>query len=214
MTEKLGPKIRSLSMSLEHFKKDKVFYDAIKHITLSDHNPSDNYFHYLLRAIAFQQLSGKAGATIHGRFLLLFPDQNPEPAFLLELEHEALRGVGLSGQKAGYMKNIADFWLKEDLNNTRIDGMSDEEVLAYLTQIKGVGKWTVEIFLMFGMGRPDLFPLDDLGLQQGIAGIYGLKHLPLKELKKEMVRISDGWRPHRTKAALYVWRWKDEGEFW
>lgn len=202
-------------MNLEYFKKDKVFYDAIKHITLPDYPPSDNYFRYLLRAIAFQQLSGKAGATIHGRFLQLFPDQNPEPDFLLGLEHEALRGVGLSGQKAAYMKNIADFWLKENLTNAKIDRLSDEDILEYLTRIKGVGKWTVEIFLMFGMGRPDLFPLDDLGLQQGIAGIYGLKHLPLKELKKEMERISDGWRPYRTKAALYVWKWKDgEGEFW
>lgn len=198
-------------MSLEHFKKDKVFYDAIKHIALPPTPPSDNYFHYLLRAIAFQQLSGKAGATIHGRFLQLFPGQHPEPAFLLELEHEALRSVGLSGQKAGYMKNIADFWLKEDLTNTKIDTLSDEEILAYLTQIKGVGKWTVEIFLMFGMGRPDQFPLDDLGLQQGIAGIYELQHLSLKDLKKEMTRISDGWSPHRTAAALLVWRWKDGG---
>lgn len=196
-------------MNLEHFKKDKVFYDAIKHITLAPTLPSDNYFHYLLKAIAFQQLSGKAGATIHGRFLQLFPDQNPEPSFLLELEHETLRGAGLSGQKAAYMKNIADFWLKEGLSNTKIDSMSDEQILSYLTQIKGVGQWTVEIFLMFGIGRPDLFPLDDLGLQQGIAGIYGLQHLSLKELKKEMARISDGWSPHRTKAALYVWRWKD-----
>ncbi len=196
---------------MDFFKKDKVFYDAIKHITLPDYTPSDNYFHYLLRAIAFQQLSGKAGATIHGRFLQLFPDQNPEPGFLLELEHDALRGAGLSGQKAAYMKNIADFWLKESLTNAKIDRLGDEDILDYLTQIKGVGKWTVEIFLMFGMGRPDLFPLDDLGLQQGVAGIYGLNHLPLKELKKEMVRISDGWRPHRTKAALYVWRWKDGG---
>ncbi len=198
-------------MSLELFKKDKVFYDAIKHITLPDPAPSDNYFHYLLRAIAFQQLSGKAGATIHGRFLQLFPDQDPEPGFLLGLEHEALRSVGLSGQKAAYMKNIADFWLKESLTNAKIDRLGDEDILDYLTQIKGVGKWTVEIFLMFGMGRPDLFPLDDLGLQQGVAGIYGLKHLPLKELKKEMARISEGWRPHRTKAALYVWRCKDGG---
>jgi DNA-3-methyladenine glycosylase II len=198
-------------MSLEHFKKDPVFFQAIREIKLEPALPAENYFHYLLKAIAYQQLSGKAGATIHGRFLQLFPDQNPEPGFLLGLEHEALRGVGLSGQKAAYMKNIADFWLQEGLNNPKIDAMTDEALLNYLTRIKGVGTWTVEIFLMFGMGRPDLFPLDDLGLQQGLAGIYGLQNLSLKDLKKEMARISEGWRPHRTLAALYVWRWKDGG---
>lgn len=191
------------------FKKDERFYAAIKDIELKPAKSSDNYFHYLLRAIAFQQLSTKAGTTIHGRFLDLFEENNPTPEKVLELEMEQLRAAGLSGRKSEYMKNIAEFWIRHRLENEKLDQMPDDEVLGFLSQIKGVGVWTVEIFLMFGMGRTDLFPLDDLGLQMGIAGIFDLKDLNLRDLKKEMALISLRWSPHRTLAARYVWAWKD-----
>ncbi len=196
-------------MSAELFQHDPILYQAIKHLHFERPKPVDNYFRYLMRAIVFQQLSGKAGATIHGRFLALFPEHSPTPELVLATEQERLRAVGLSNQKASYMRNIADFWIENELSNASLDKLSDEQVMELLIQIKGVGKWTVEIFLMFGMARPDHFPLDDLGLQQGIAKLYQLEHLSLKDLKKEMASISAAWSPHRSLAARYVWAWKD-----
>lgn len=191
------------------FSKDKKFHAAIHTVELEPIVPADDYFNYLIRSVTFQQLSGKAGATIHGRFLGLFGEKPPAPPEVMAKSHEVLRSVGLSNQKATYIRNIAEFWEKERLTKAALDGMDDDALIAYLSSIKGVGRWTVEVFLMFGMGRPDLFPLDDLGIQQGFALIYGLDTKDLKALKAAMMKRSETWRPNRSLAARYIWAWKD-----
>lgn len=167
-------------------------------------------YYNLIRAIVFQQLSGKAASTIHGRFIDLFPDAYPFPEPLLELDLPALRAAGLSRQKATYIQNVAEFFQRENLVGKDLAEMDDETVIRYLTQIKGVGRWTVEMLLMFTLDRPDVFPLDDLGVQQAIQLLYGFEAKG-KPLKKRMLEIAEPWRPYRTYASLYLWRWKDSG---
>ena len=196
--------------AVEHLSRDPILKAIIDRVTLEPILPTDDLYFYLLRAIVFQQLSGKAAATIHRRFLDLFPDGYPHPHLLLEAETATLRSAGLSGQKAGYVQNIARFFTEEKLINKDLSYLSDEELIAYLTQIKGVGKWTVEMLLMFGMDRPDVLPLDDLVIFQAIRNLYELEGNK-RELKVQMTAIAEAWRPFRSTACRYLWRYKDEG---
>ena len=161
----------------------------------------------LLEAITSQQLSGKAATTIFERFLDLFPGRQPTPRRLFALKPERLRTAGLSRQKAGYLHNVATFALRHDLSRAALRRLSDEEIITLLTQIKGVGRWTVEMLLMFPLDRPDVFPLDDLGIQLAIKKLYGLRG-DGRRLHKRMTIIAENWRPHRTLACKYLWRWR------
>lgn len=167
-----------------------------------------NVFEDLVASIIYQQLSVKAADTIFGRFCQLFPSGKPEAGLLPELPLEALRGVGLSQQKAGYVKNVAVFFTENRLLQTDWTTISDEEILQTLTRIKGVGRWTAEMLLMFSLNRPDVFPADDLGIQQGIKRLYGLQEAG-KALRPAMEKIAEPWRPYRSYACYYLWRWKD-----
>lgn len=163
----------------------------------------------LLRSIIGQQLSIKAAQTIWKRFLELFPDEYPYPDKVIAIKTERLRGAGLSAQKAGYLRNIAAFALEDKLRQQHLESMSDEELINHLTQIKGVGRWTAEMVLMFTLGRQDVFPVDDLGIVQGIQKLYGIRTRTKKGLVKKMFAISDQWRPYRTLGCMYIWRSRD-----
>lgn len=164
----------------------------------------------MLRSIVGQQLSGKAAATIHSRFLDLFHNQNPQPGELQNLGLETLRTAGLSRQKAAYLQNVAAFFENENVSEDKLRAMPDDKVIQYLTQIKGVGKWTVEMILMFTLQRPDVLPVDDLGIQNAIAGLYGIEEKG-KALKEKMVEIATPWQPYRSYACYLLWRYKDGG---
>lgn len=168
---------------------------------------TDVYFD-LLESIVSQQLSVKAAATIHGRFVGLFEDGLPHPEKLLALDVPTLRAVGLSNQKAGYMLNVANFFVTEKLHGVDWSTMTDEEIIKRLTAIKGVGRWTVEMILMFTLNRPDILPVDDLGIQNAIKRLYELEETG-KALRIRMVEIAEPWRPYRTHACRYLWKWKD-----
>lgn len=170
--------------------------------------PSRKIYYDLLESIVSQQLSVKAATTIFNRFLLLFPDNYPHPDMLVNIEPERLRSAGLSNQKAAYLQNVARFSLANDLEGHDWDSMDDHEIIRFLTQIKGVGQWTVEMLLMFTLGRPDILPVDDLGIQQGMTKIFNI-NLTGKALKLKMIEVAEPWRPWRTIACRYVWRWKD-----
>ncbi len=159
-------------------------------------------------SIVSQQLSTKVADVIFDRFINLFPDGHPDPKALLGLDDQVLRSVGLSFQKAGYLKNVAQFSLENDLVGHDWSAMTDEEIIQFLTRIKGVGRWTVEMILMFTIGRPDVLPVDDLGIQQGFQKLYGLSETG-RDLKKRMVELAEPWRPHRTVGCRLLWRWKD-----
>jgi len=161
----------------------------------------------LLEAILSQQLSGKAAATIFDRFLALFPRRQPTPRRLRAMSLERLRAAGLSRQKAGYLHNVAAFALRHDLSRAALRPFSDDEIVALLAQIKGVGRWTAEMLLMFPLDRPDVFPVDDLGIQLAMQQLYGLRSRGPR-LRRRLTAIAEAWRPHRTLACKYLWRWR------
>lgn len=194
--------------ALLHLKQHEKLRTLIESIEVPDFTPSRKVYFDLLESIVSQQLSIKAAATIFNRFCALFPDNYPHPDQLSSIETERLRGAGLSNQKATYLQNVAAFSLQYNLENHDWDVMDDENIIDFLTQIKGVGKWTAQMILMFSIGRPDVFPVDDLGIQQAMARLYQLDEKD-KKLKQKMIELAEPWRPYRTIASRYLWRWKD-----
>jgi DNA-3-methyladenine glycosylase II len=155
-----------------------------------------------------QQLSTKVASVIKKRFLALY-DGEPTAQQIVDTSFEKLRSIGMSNAKTGYVQNVARFELEHGMGFDKLEKMSNEEVIGYLTQIKGVGKWTVEMLLMFALCREDLFALDDLGLRQAVTGLYGLKQRKKKTQDAAILKIANQWAPYRTYACLYLWRWKD-----
>lgn len=193
---------------LNHLSRDPLLKSVIESTQVTFPETDGDVYARLIRAIIFQQLSGKAASTIYGRFIDLFPEAYPEPGLLLSKDLATLRSVGLSRQKSGYLHNVAEFFQQEQLMDKDWSDWEDDALLKYLTQIKGVGKWTVEMLLMFTLNRPDILPVDDLGIQQAMQLLYGFEAKG-RHLKEKMEEISEPWRPYRTYASLYLWRWKE-----
>lgn len=168
--------------------------------------PKKNVCLQLCASIMSQQLSTKVAAVIFSRFLGLFKSKSPKPADILEVPHETLRSIGLSNAKALYVKNVGNFFMEHRLTDAKLYKMSNEEVLSLLTQIKGVGQWTVEMLLMFTLARPDVFSTGDLGLQKAIIKLYNVEFTSQKELLEKMNLIAANWSPYRTYACRYLWR--------
>lgn len=194
--------------AIEHLTKDKKFKPYIDRIKLPQRNPSSDVYSGLISSIVSQQLSVKSAATIHGRFIDLFQSDYPHASELLQFTDIEMRSAGLSGQKTKYIRNVANFFGHNELFDYNWSTVSDLEIIDLLTEIKGVGKWTVQMILMFVLKRPDVFPTLDLGIQQGMIKVYNLK-LEKKELHIKMEKISKKWQPHRTIACLYLWAIND-----
>jgi DNA-3-methyladenine glycosylase II len=139
----------------------------------------------------------------------LYGGREPTPQQILETPFETLRGIGLSNAKANYVKNVAQFEIESGMDHRKLGKMSNEEVIEYLTQIKGVGRWTVEMLLMFALGREDVFAIDDLGIQNAMIKIYKLDRNDKKKFREDLLRISSKWSPYRTYACKHLWGWKD-----
>ncbi len=162
-----------------------------------------NYFWSLCRSIIYQQISGKAAKTIASRFLALFSSNiNVNPVEVLDMDIKEFYGAGLSRQKAGYIKNIAEAFEKKIIDEKIIIKGNDDDIIKILTQIKGVGRWTAEMFLIFTLRRSDIFPVTDLGVQKGFQIFYSLDELPTIDYMNEK---SECWRPYRSIMALYLW---------
>ena len=191
-------------------KKDPKLKEilGVKKELPTGHGTGDIYFD-LVRTIAYQQLHGKAAEKIFGRFMDLFEDAYPQPQIVAEMELEEFRAVGYSKQKASYIQNIAVFALENDFEHIDWDSMNDDEIVKFLTQIKGVGEWTAQIILLFSLSRPDVFPSGDFGIQSAIKKRYKLKQ-EKKELIKKMKKIAEAWRPHRSIVSRYLWLWLDD----
>ena len=168
-----------------------------------------NIYLHLCSSIMSQQLNIKVAAVIFERFLNLYKNKKPSLRQIADTSFETLRSVGLSSAKTRYVQNVCSFFLREKITDATLHKMSNEELIKYLSQIKGVGQWTVEMILMFTLGREDVFALDDLGIQQSIAKLYGLDATDKKLLKQKMVQLSAKWSPYRTYACRYLWGWKD-----
>jgi DNA-3-methyladenine glycosylase II len=164
---------------------------------------------HLIASIMSQQLNTKVADVIYRRFLDIYKGKEPTPKQILNTAPETLRAIGLSNAKVSYVHNVATFCIEHKITDTKLLAMSNEEVIEMLTQIKGVGKWTVEMLLMFTLGREDLFAIDDLGLQNAVIKLYKLKIENKKELREKILKISAKWSPYRTYACLYLWKWKD-----
>ena len=167
------------------------------------------HFQALTRSIVFQQLSGKAAGTILSRFNDLYPDRSPTPETVLATSDEQLRSVGLSRQKIGYMRDLASKVASGELPLDRIDEMDDEDLIVHLVQVKGIGRWTAQMFLMFRLGRPDVLPELDLGIQNAIKKAYRKRKRPMP---KDVKKIGAKWSPYSSVACWYLWRSLDNGD--
>ena len=202
--------MKTHSEILDHLKKDEVLYRAILKLD-KEVKPDLNIdiYHSLLGSIVSQQLSTKVVRIIWNRFTDLFIDGYPDAESLLSKDHDLLRSIGLSNNKARYVKNVAEFKLSNDMSFDYLQTFSDDEIINYLTQIKGVGKWTVQMILMFPMDRPNVFPVDDLGIQNTMKSLYRIE-LEKNELKMKMKEIANLWDPYRSIASKYLWEIGDK----
>ena len=164
--------------------------------------PGDAYG-ALLRSIVGQQLSSKAARTIYERLIARFGNRTPTPRELLDTDPEEIRAAGLSRAKVAFLRDLAEHVEDGELDLERLPELPDDEVLDQLTRVKGLGPWTVDMFLMFHLGRPDVLPVGDQGIKRAVQIEYGLEELPDPP---ELERIAEPWRPHRTLACLYLWR--------
>lgn len=194
---------------LEQLSKDKKMaklLDMQKPFELKFHK---NICLRLCASIMSQQLSTKVAKVIYHRFLELFGGDEPTPEQITAIPFDTLRAIGLSNAKTQYVLNVAQFAIEHKLDDKKLKKMTDEEIIALLTQIKGVGKWTVEMLLMFTLGREDIFSADDYGIQVAMKNMYKLDDSNKKDFKEKMLRISKKWMPYRTYACLHLWQWKD-----
>lgn len=194
---------------VEHLSRDKKFKKLLDNGEFHQLKKRKNIPIYLCASIMSQQLSIKVAEVIYQRFLNLYEGKEPTPQQILDTSPETLRAIGLSNAKVSYVKNVATFGIEPGMDYKKLQKMDDEEVITYLTQIKGVGRWTVEMLLMFALGREDIFAIDDLGIQNAMIRLYKLDRTDKKKFKADLLRISGKWSPYRTYACKHLWGWKD-----
>lgn len=180
-------------------KADPLLGELIKTQQLVISEPRSNYFSSLARSIIGQQVSVAAASTIAGRFL---EQTNMEPTRAASLTDEQVKTIGLSRQKAGYIRDLAQHFVDNPSIYNHLDSLDDEAAIAELTAVKGIGVWTAQMFLISTLARPDVFAPDDVGLQRGMLRLYGWSELPPK---KELETIAQKWQPYRTVASLHLW---------
>jgi len=183
---------------------DPILDSVTKAIDLPSLKKSEDIYLDLLETIISQQLSGNIAKIIFNRFLELFENGYPNAEILAQIKDEKLRSAGLSNAKAHYVKNLANFVIDNDISVKHLDKLTDEEIINLLTKVKGVGKWSVEMILIFSLQRPDVFPYDDLVIKKSMVDLYKIKKEG-KELILKMNSIANKWRPNRTQASRYLW---------
>jgi DNA-3-methyladenine glycosylase II len=194
---------------ITHLKQDKKLSTFINEPLHERIKPHKNIPLQLIGSIMSQQLNTKVADIIYNRFLALYNNKEPKPQQILDTPDETLRSIGLSNAKVSYVKNVSRFCVEHKITDKKLHAMSNEEIIELLTQIKGVGKWTVEMLLMFALGREDVFSIDDYGVQSAMIKIYKLQKLDKKKLREKLIKISDKWSPYKTYGCLYCWHWKD-----
>jgi DNA-3-methyladenine glycosylase II len=192
-----------------HLSKDKKLKKVIDNQPPFILKKRNKVYLRLCSSILSQQLSTTVAKVLYARFLGLYNGKEPTAKQILETPPETFRSIGFSNAKASYVHNVCRFFIENKITDAQLHQMTNEEVIELLTQIKGVGKWTVEMILMFTLGREDVFALDDLGLKQGVIKLYNLKETDKKILLKKIEKISSKWSPYRTYASRYLWNWKD-----
>jgi DNA-3-methyladenine glycosylase II len=194
---------------IAHLSKDKKLASIIASQQKYELQKRNQVHLHICSSIISQQLSTKVAAVIYGRFLALFKKKNPSPQDIVAVPFDELRAIGLSNAKTTYVLNVCQFFIDNGIKDAQLHKMADEELINYLVQIKGVGRWTAEMILMFTLGREDVFAVDDLGIQQAMTKLYKLDPTDKKAMKEKMISISGKWKPYRTYACRYLWGWKD-----
>ena len=200
-----------IEVGLDLLKKDEKMNVLINKFGSPEFDIKKDYFQSLLRSIVYQQLSGKSAKAIYDRFIDLIPKNSLiSPKDVLNLSKDDMRMAGLSFQKIDYVINLSNYFERNSFQKEDVKKMSDQEISKELTQIKGIGQWTVDMFLMFTLNRPDVMPYGDLGIQKGYKKICNMRDLPSK---KEMENGSKIWKPFRTLACWYLWKIVDDEEY-
>lgn len=193
---------------LLHFdQNDSIMAKVIRQVGPMKLKRNRNYFLVLCKAIVAQQISVAAADTITARFFELFNGGSPTPPKLIKLSDDTLRGVGLSGRKAAYLKDLSHHFYEKKLRPHSLHYMDNEDIIRQLTAVHGIGRWTSEMFLIFSLNRPDVLPVGDLGLQLAIKNLYRMRRLPTV---KRMCALGRKWHPLETVATWYAWRTQDE----
>jgi DNA-3-methyladenine glycosylase II len=195
---------------IAHLSKDSKLRKIIADQDAAELSQRKNIPLRLCASIMSQQLSTKVAKVIFHRFLELYGGKEPNPQQIVATPYETLRAIGLSNAKTQYVLNVAQFATDHKLDDKKMRKMTNEELIGFLTQIKGVGQWTVEMLLMFTLGREDVFAVDDYGIQTAMKKLYSLDDSNKKEFKEKMQQIASKWSPYRTYACLHLWQWKDE----
>lgn len=195
-----------------HLSGDKKLKPVVDQIGPLELKPGKQIYLRLCKSIMSQQLSTRVADVIYGRFEALYGKKKPTPQQVIDTPDEVLRATGLSNAKVQYVKNVCRFFVAHQVTDKQLHAMDDTEVINLLTQIKGVGRWTVEMILMFALGRENVFATDDLGIQQAMIRLYGISPGNKKELKTKMEKVARKWEPYRTYACMYLWRFKDKKE--
>ena len=198
-----------IELALKYLIRDKDLKTFIDHFGVITLKRRRNYFKSLLRSIIHQQLSGKAARTIENRFLELYKGSRyPSPEEVLKTPAEVIQNVGISRMKTEYIRGLAKIIDDGDIRLEKLKELSNDEVGTVLKQVRGIGQWTVDMFLIFSLNRPDVFPLNDLGIQKGLMLFLGrAKYLD----RESMLSYSEKWKPYRTLVSLYLWKIVDEG---
>jgi DNA-3-methyladenine glycosylase II len=201
------------SAARKHLESDPILRDIMAAIGPCNLKPRKDHFVVLCKSIYSQQISTIVASVLFGRFREHFPQKRPTPQLVHELlttgTEEELKGCGLSRQKKKYLIDLSSHFISGAIPNHRLSQLEDEEVIEKLTAVQGIGRWTAEMFLMFVLNRPDVFPLDDLGLQKAVKSAYGMKRWPTK---KQLTKRAEAWRPYRTIASWYLWKAADSGD--
>ena len=198
--------------AVNHLKRvDPVLAEVIARVgpCRMDLRRDGTHYDALVRSIVFQQLSGKAASTILRRVCELYPNGRPRAELVLATPDEQLRAAGLSRQKMGYLRDLSERVANRSLPLAHLGRLSDDAIIEHLIHVKGIGRWTVQMFLMFRLGRPDVLPELDLGVQNAIQRAYGLKKRPTP---KDVLKIGGKWRPHASVASWYLWRSLENGD--
>jgi DNA-3-methyladenine glycosylase II len=192
-----------------HLEKDrklsKILVEAVPELTLHKNIPIR-----LMASIMSQQLSTHVARVIFRRFLELYQGKEPKVSEVLATDPAQLRAIGLSNNKVSYILNVARFCIENSITDKKLQKMDNASIIELLTKIKGVGKWTVEMLLMFSLGREDVFAVDDLGIQQAMIRLYKLDNSDKKAFKEKMLQLSEKWSPYKTYACIHLWQWKDD----
>ena len=201
---------KTINLAIKHLSNDLKLKKIIDNHSKPNFKKNNDYYNSLAKSIIYQQLSGRVANVIHNRFLDIFRDRKPTPDITISIGEKKLKNIGLSKQKTNYIKDLSRYFIEKE-NTINFKLMSDDEIRNELILIKGIGHWTIDMFLMFTMLKPNILPVGDLGIKKGFKNLFNLKDLPDEQY---MLKKSKPWEPYRTIACCYLWRLVDDEDFW